>query len=307
MDILVGTLQDVMPLLNQGAGSFVWGGYSVYVLNMGRNIAVGDFNEDGHTDAITSEPDGGPFLLLGTGQGTFTRVSLDLGPSRGVAALDLDHDGHLDVVVGADLLFSSILTSARGHGDGTFTVIHRTDVYCCPIPTYVSDFDHNGTPDVLVVTSPLVTIALNDGSGVFSVGSVLPQPMQSAYSRAADLDGDGSKEVITAIAFGDSLTVYKGMDTAAVTPVTAPGSLRLRVGPNPSLGRTRLFLTGVDSEVEVSLFDLSGRVLETQRVPPGEMTAGLVLPKNLKLEAGVYLVRVRSGNRTAMSRIAVIP
>lgn len=92
------------------------------------SVTSGDFNHDGIADlAVTSWccPGGGVSIFLGNGDGTF-RPAINYaagGEPWSVVAVDLNHDGNLDLVVANSL--SSRLTVLLGNGDGLSAMAHR--------------------------------------------------------------------------------------------------------------------------------------------------------------------------------------
>src|SRR5207249_4553246 len=95
----------VSVLLAKGDGTFQ-AAYS-YAASYGpRSVAVADFNGDGHLDlAVANQggyplPDGSVSILLGNADGTF-QVAHNYAVSHpsSVAVGDLDHDGHVDLVI----------------------------------------------------------------------------------------------------------------------------------------------------------------------------------------------------------------
>src|SRR5215217_557751 len=90
--------------LNNGAGTF--GARADYpVGGPGQDLAAGDFNGDGRLDLVVTinDPQIGLSLLKGYGDGTFgvpvTFPNTTGFDSPAVAAVDLNNDGKLDVVI----------------------------------------------------------------------------------------------------------------------------------------------------------------------------------------------------------------
>ncbi len=102
-------------------------------------ITTGDFNNDGHFDAIVGQDDdydpGQTYLFVGDGSGDFSYYgeAYDLYPSiesgkdlEGIGyidAFDFDHDGNLDVVCadrGSATQYTGKFWFVKGDGDGTF-------------------------------------------------------------------------------------------------------------------------------------------------------------------------------------------
>ena len=100
--------------------------------------------------------------------------------------------------------------------------------------------------------------------------------------------------------------------TTAVAPGATAGGLRLDVQPNPARGTLSLAIAaGEAAEQAVDVLDLAGRLvrhLDRAWYAPGTRLlrwdgAGA---DGLRLPSGVYLVRVRAGERTALSRVVLL-
>ena len=88
---------------------------------------LGDFNEDGKIDVITSAPEGtrlGFVFYAGLGDGTFA-VPQNVGSGKvySIATADLNGDGHLDII-GVDEALAQLDVNL-GNGDGTFQAARR--------------------------------------------------------------------------------------------------------------------------------------------------------------------------------------
>jgi hypothetical protein len=106
-------------LLGSGGGTFL------EAVNYGPlaswNLVVGDFNEDGKIDVMTSAPEGaapGFLFYAGVGDGTLSAPqSVGSGRIYSIAAGDLNGDGHLDIVGVEEE--AAQLDVNLGNGDGT--------------------------------------------------------------------------------------------------------------------------------------------------------------------------------------------
>jgi hypothetical protein len=135
----VGVLTGRFPLIHVGASPL--------------SILVADVSGDGKLDLVVPNRDGANVSVeLGNGDGTFRDVAPATGPSSFFFLADLDHDGQLDAV-GPDP--TDNLQVQRGVGDGTFQapVHYPVDVRIAfAVP---ADVNHDGKPDIVMLTSPL--------------------------------------------------------------------------------------------------------------------------------------------------------
>ena len=181
------------------------------------SAVIGDFNQDGKTDVVvlhhcvdSSCQSGAVSVLLGNGDGTFQRPTVY--PTNGVfsfgiAAGDMNGDGHLDLAV-ANQYADSTHTSGRvsillGKGDGTFqSAVATESPDQADYAVAAGDFNNDGKADVAL----LGLIGLTDPSGpaaqetIFSVnsGGTLAQ-----IGAAHDTGGTQGPGIGLSLAVGD--------------------------------------------------------------------------------------------------------
>jgi len=161
------------------------------------DLAVGDFNEDGHLDLAVSNSDwNGVHVLLGSGTGTFptTNAYVDGENCAGVAAADFDGDGITDLAVDDCVNNQLLLLKGQGSGgigSGTFAAPVVLGDCCFPVHVIAADLDGNGSPDA-------VTCGYQSNSlGIFRDGCV-PDPNMPHITKIRDVPNDqGGKVFVT--------------------------------------------------------------------------------------------------------------
>jgi hypothetical protein len=218
-----------------------------------QGVVAADFNGDGKTDlAVGSGLNVAPgqvSVQVGQGNGTFVSAGapIPVGPSnvnfiRSLTAADLDGDGKPDIITGnfnsntitvlenttpapgATPTFSALPPISLGSGSrGPFWVI-------------AADLDGDGKQD-LVVASPqgggvIVLRNTSTGPGNFSFAqSFFPIPGSARAVEAADIDGDGKLDLVTAGSSANTLSVLRNTSTG-------PGNINFVVSATISVPGT---------------------------------------------------------------------
>jgi VCBS repeat protein len=219
-------VRGVIVYLNQGNGTWIRSGGSPETHAVfGDNLAFGDFDGDGRRDFVTGSSIVGykSLVNLGREDGSWQTLAVDaLRPGAifgGLAVADFDHDGRDDFAVGylsrelgvwrtgVDVMYSRpgnvwvrrALASEESQ-DGLYAVGR-------------GDLDGDGAIDLVALTGAgQGWVFLGDGKGGFvreegTEISVGESGCRGYHVELADLDGDGTDEVLAGFA-GEGTTPF---------------------------------------------------------------------------------------------------
>lgn len=242
----------------------------------GLGVAVGDYDNDGRDDLFVTAY-GQNHLFHNNGNGTFTDVTKKAGLwgphelSTSAAWVDVDRDGHLDLLVGnyvqwtpqtdlfctMDGVHKSYCTpeSYKGaslrlwhnNGNGTFTDVTRKSGLYDPtsksLGIAILDANQDGWPDIAVSndTEPN-KLYINKGNGTFTEKGI---PEGIAYSEdgvaragmgidAADYNHSGYPSLLISNFSNQMIALYQNQQNG----------LFVDVAPTSSIGRSSLLTLG---------------------------------------------------------------
>lgn len=216
--VLAGAGPNVVVLLGDGAGHF---SMTSQIALPVTSAAVGDFNGDGIADLALAEWSGGLNVIwsyLGDGKGNFaggTSASGGLYPLD-IDSADFNHDGHPGVAV-ADFLYPSLLTMPTtslvlfGDGHGGFPSNFVLNAGNQSNKVAAVDVNADGWADIVLLNdgSNDFDVFLNDQKGSFSVPYAFGVGITPASFLMADVDGDGSPDLITVTFTGIEVTLNR--------------------------------------------------------------------------------------------------
>jgi len=275
----------------------------------GQGVATGDFDNDGHVDLVVTNY-GENRLLHNRGDGRFESVPLpDRGVwSTSASLLDTDGDGWLDLFI-ANYLDATLenhfqCTAPSGlvdycgplsfepladqllrnvGGEGWEDVSQRSGVSSSPgaaLGVVALDVEGDGDLDVYVANDQMENFLwINDGSGAFTNearyrGCALSnegRPQASMGVEAADVDGDGDRDLLLSHLTNETNTLYLDHGGGLFVDGT-PGS---GLGP-PSLPYTSFGTALLDYDMDGGLDFLV--VSGTVRILEDQLAAGEPLP-----------------------------
>src|SRR5215213_1713868 len=187
--------------LNNGAGTF--GARVDYAVGgPGQDLAAGDFNGDGRLDLVVTinDPQIGLSLLTGNGDGTFgapvTFPNTSGFDSPAVAAVDLNNDGKLDVVIAhqiacyvAPCVNTDLISVMLGNGDGTFQPSREIPVGRAMSEIAVGDYNRDGFKDLAIGgTQGQVYLLHGVGDGTFVQQPTLVAVVDQSFIPVTDID-----------------------------------------------------------------------------------------------------------------------
>jgi hypothetical protein len=223
---VVATLQTsdkVMLYLNDGIGNFT--AQVISSTSAGsrqfKDISIGDMNNDGRPDLITSEYRNHVWTFYNNGSNSFSKVKKDTDDVTNVSSLiDFDNDGDLDIAFG-NYWSAQQIRWLRNNGNswGSLTDILRGSGR----PNYMKALDVNGDAkvDLLSVSGSddsLTFVLAKEGGSYSSITLKRVDDTNTAatYVDVGDIDGDGVMEILSISSSKDEILIHKSMGVASI-------------------------------------------------------------------------------------------
>jgi hypothetical protein len=162
---------------------------------------------------------------------TRTEVGTNSATHSDFRVADFNGDGKLDMAVCSETGELRVLI-----GNGTsFSVSQELQIGGSPLWMAGGDFDGDGDQDIVIVRHAANTsdVWLNDGTGTFSQGAVLPVPTNPFAVAVGDVNGDTFADIVVTVPALPQVRIYYGDGTGAF-----PGTQELSMPPAAGGGTT---------------------------------------------------------------------
>ncbi len=291
------------------------------------SVFSADLDGDGDNDVLSASLEDSKIAWYenSDGLGSFGAqqiISTDAYEARSVFSCDLDGDLDNDVL-SASWSDNKIAWYENTDGLGNFgqqriisTEANGTN------SVFSADLDGDLDNDVLSASwneSKIAWYENTDGLGNFGPQQIVTTSANGALSVfSADLDGNGSYDILSASMLDDKIAWYRneggtGVDDDQPNP-TIPKAYRIQsIHPNPFNPTTTItFDLPAVSQVKLDVFDINGRIVGARRASPyittRQYSAGThAIPfDGSNLSSGIYIYRLAAGNFTASGKMVLL-
>jgi hypothetical protein len=267
------------------------------------SMEVGLINNDNIMDIVIGHEAPEFSVLYGIGNATYAVpqiFSTTNGP-REIIITHLDFDPYPDLV----FTWTNDVYVHYGNSAGTFTA----PVNYMSLDGIIACADVNGDwfTDIIGVNAGLGAICVHPGDGNrnFAFPDTMYQCETATYGVCVtDVDNDGLKDIIDA-----RFALFRNVTPGAIITSHTNSDLpvaEMTVYPNPATEQVTLsFFALVSSESSViNIYSIDGKLQYTQTVSVGSGENNIPVNVN-RLQAGLYLVELSSGERKMCQRIVV--
>ena len=267
-----------------------------------RSVVAVDFDGDGDLDILINGHTSYRISWYENldGQGNFGPKQIVDGTggyANMVAAADITGDGAMDII-SVSPGDNEVAWFENMDGLGNFGPKKTiTNTLTKAWAVYIADLDNDGDMDVLATSvetygGEVVWFENLDGQGNFSEKKVISTEVMSPRSvTAADIDGDGDMDVISASQNDNKIAWYKNQ-TLGVGDFQENDFM---IYPVPS--KDRVFIDSeLDNIRQITVFDMLGQRVIQLEGDHCEMDIS-------QLQAGMYIVSIKTDRRTVSKKI----
>jgi hypothetical protein len=206
--------------------------WSPVVAHWPSDVKAADFNGDGKLDLVTANYDLTLSVLTNDGSGGFAPAVSPVGEFYAVSVevLDVNGDSKMDIVSGSPIFASNFVLT--NNGTGAFALASSFSLSHTPFALTSGDLNGDGRRDLIAAGGGVgfgaLTVMTNNGSGGFAVASTWTVGDNPHAVVAADINGDGKTDLISANAYGTTATVLTNIGGGSFTLASSP-----EIGPSP--------------------------------------------------------------------------
>jgi hypothetical protein len=190
------------------------------------DLAIADFNNDGHQDiaTISNCEVGSISIILNNGDATFADPIVFGAGSfiDALAAGDLDGDGDIDIAIIGGTYETTVVFLNDGLANFSYDEQYGEWWTDTPVAIALVDVENDGDLDMLVGYSNLssIRVFVNAGFGEFEQGDMYVVGDSPDLINSSDLNLDGFQDIVIASASGESVGVLMNNgDGIFVSPV----------------------------------------------------------------------------------------
>ena len=245
------------------------------------SFVLGDFDGDGHLDAVLSAGVTDTIDALGIASGTaaggFATAALYRSWSaNGASAADINSDGKLDVVAAGQFNGTQILLNT---GNGTFPAPRTLPTSYQPAQVAARDLDGDGALDVIVAGNQSAgQIYFNDRHGGFVAPISQPGVIRPSAVLVGDIDGNGMPDIV----IPDQVDPHKaavwlnqGNRTFAASVVSLPVDPAISALVDVNHDGVRELVVADDTQLTVLAYQANG-TFAVDSTSPITLAAGIV-------------------------------
>jgi len=231
-------------------------------------VVVGDVNRDGRADVVVAKNAVGLEIWFGDGAGGFTSsvvVPVRAGIPPTVRLADLNHDGYLDIVLGAADEISVVLNGPAGFGPASyFKSLTNSSVSLA-----VADMNLDGNLDIVTEQGAIFP---GFGDGTFGAPSLFDVGLESFGVLVADYNHDGLPDILVGGSHGAVRLLVNERNGVNHPPVADAGADRTIAYQDQFSDAHGFFIGGPggsDPDSHALRFewrDSTGAVISTDRV-----------------------------------------